>query len=218
MNELKKNVTLFLTFIIVMFALLTASSVIKENNTKIVVIDAGHGGFDGGAERDKYIEKDITLNASLILGEMLEKTGYKVTYTRKNNFALDRYKVKDMQKRLKIINRESTMIFISLHANIYHSPVVRGAQVFYNSNNKNSKILSEYIQEMFTVEDKLNKKNAKGITGKYILDEATSTGCIVEMGFMSNPDDLKILTSDALLEKRCLMIYLGILKYLEINS
>ena len=61
------------------------------------------------------------------------------------------------------------------------------------------------------------KRVAKAISGKYIVDHAKITGCIVELGFMSNEDDLKTLTNIKKLEQRCLMIYLGILKYLNYN-
>lgn len=212
---MKKNVTLFLTFIIVMITLLTASTIYQANTYPSIVIDPGHGGFDGGATINNCLEKDITLTASLMLGELLEKTGYKVTYTRKKDTALDNAKVKDMQKRLKIINKESTIIYISVHANIYSSNIARGAQTFYNSNNPASALLADYIQEALVSEDRLNKRKAKGITGKYLLDQATSVGCIVELGFMSNEEELKTLTDEKLLEKRCLMIYLGVLKYLQ---
>lgn len=212
---MKKNVTLFLTFIIVMITLLTASTIYQKNIEPSIVIDAGHGGFDGGATINNYVEKDITLNASLMLGSLLEKTGYKVTYTRKKDISLDKVKTKDMQKRLKIINRDSTIIYLSLHANIYSSNIVRGAQTFYNGQNAASRILAETIQDALALDDPLNQRKAKKITGKYLLDQATSVGCIVELGFMSNEAELEILITEKTLEKRCLMIYLGVLKYLE---
>lgn len=213
----KRRVTLFLTFIIVITLLLVSFTVYITTPHKTICIDAGHGGFDGGAVFNNTLEKDITLSASLILGRMLENTGYSVIYTRKTDNSLTNEKVSDMKERLKIINKKSNILYISIHANKYPSCVVSGAQVFYSNKNSLSKNLSENIQTYLREEDKTNKRLAKVIKDKYITDNAIIPGCIVELGFMSNEKDLKIMTTNKTLEYRCLMIYLGILKYLEYN-
>ena len=213
----KRRVTLFLTFIIIITLLLVSFTVYINQPTKTICIDAGHGGFDGGAVYNNTLEKDITLKASSFLGRMLEDTGYCVIYTRTTDKSLSKDKTTDMKERLKIINKKSNIIFISLHANIYPSNKVYGSQVFYSSNFDSSKILSEHIQNYLKEEDKLNKRLAKVIKDKYITDNAIIPGCIVELGFMSNENDLKVMTNEKTLEYRCLMIYLGILKYLEYN-
>lgn len=213
----KRRVTLFLTFIIVITLLLLSFTVYINTLDPTICIDAGHGGFDGGAVANNVVEKDITLKASLILGSMLEHTGYKVIYTRTKDLSLTSDKVTDMKERLKIINRKTNILYISIHANTYLSNKVFGAQVFYSKNIELSKKLAEYIQDYFLQEDKTNNRLAKLINGKYLTDNAVIPGCIVELGFMSNEHDLNILTNDKTLEYRCLMIYLGILKYLEYN-
>lgn len=213
----KRRVTLFLTFIIVITLLLVSFTVYITQPSETICIDAGHGGFDGGAVFNNTLEKDITLSASLTLGRMLENTGYSVIYTRKTDNSLTNEKVSDMKERLKIINKKSNILYISIHANTYPSSVVSGAQVFYSNKNSLSKNLSENIQTYLKEEDKTNKRLAKVIKDKYITDNAIIPGCIVELGFMSNENDLKIMTTNKTLEYRCLMIYLGILKYLEYN-
>lgn len=213
----KRRVTLFLTFIIVITLLLLSFTVYINTLEPTICIDAGHGGFDGGAVANNVVEKDITLKASLILGSMLEHTGYKVIYTRTKDLSLTSDKVTDMKERLKIINKKTNILYISIHANTYPSNKVFGAQVFYSKNIELSKKLAEYIQDYFLQEDKTNNRLAKLINGKYLTDNAVIPGCIVELGFMSNEHDLNILTNDKTLEYRCLMIYLGILKYLEYN-
>lgn len=212
-----RRVALFLTFIIIISLLLVSFTIYKNTSIKTICIDAGHGGFDGGAKNNNIIEKDITLKSSLMLGRMLEDSGYKVIYTRTSDTSLKKDKVSDMKERLKLINKESNILYISLHANIYPSNIVHGAQVFYSNRNNNSKILAEHIQSYLLLEDKTNHRLSKEIKDKYITDNAINPGVIVELGFMSNENDLKTLTNDKLLEYRCLMIYLGILKYLEYN-
>lgn len=211
-----RRVTLFLTFIILIALSISFTSLIIKNDL-VICIDPGHGGFDGGAKVSNYVEKDITLNASLILGNLLEKTGYKIIYTRTKDEALSKDKTTDMKKRLKIINSNNNILYISIHANIYSSKEVFGAQTFYNHNSEKSKFLAEQIQLYLKLEQPNNNRAAKSISGKYLLDNAVTIGCLVELGFMSNENDLNILISNDLLEYRCLMIYLGILKYLEYN-
>ena len=182
-----------------------------------ICIDAGHGGYDGGATSNNVIEKDITLNASLILGSLLEQSGYHVKYTRTKDVALSSEKTKDMHKRLKIINEDTNILYISIHANIYPKQDVKGAQTFYNNNNDKSKMLGEFIQDYLKLEDKTNHRLSKAIKNKYIIDNAKIPGCIVELGFISNQEDRETLTNEKALEYRMLMIYLGIIKYLEYN-
>ena len=213
----KRRVTLFLTFIIVITLLLVSFTVYITTPSETICIDAGHGGFDGGAVVKNTLEKDITLSASLILGRMLENTGYSVIYTRKTDNSLTNEKVSDMKERLKIINKKSNILYISLHANKYPSNIVHGAQSFYSDKHPLSKVLADFIQEYLLQEDKTNKRIAKLIKDKYLTDNALIPGVIVELGFMSNEVDLNIMTNEKTLEYRCLMIYLGILKYLENN-
>ncbi len=213
----KRRVTLFLTFIVVITLLLVSFTVYISTPFSTICIDPGHGGFDGGATNNKVTEKDITLKASLYLGKLLESTGYNVIYTREKDIALDNNKKADMKERVKIINKKSNILYISIHVNTYPNNLIHGAQVFYSNKNPLSKQLSDNIQSYLILEDKTNKRVAKEIKEKYITDNSIIPGVIVELGFMSNKEDLSVLTSDAKLEYRCLMVYLGILKYLEYN-
>ena len=122
-----------------------------------------------------------------------------------------------MHKRLKIINEESNILYISIHANKYPSKDVSGAQTFYNDKQDSSKLLAEFIQDYLKQEDKTNHRFAKAIKSKYITDNANIPGCIVELGFLSNQKDCDGLTNEKQLEYRMVMVYLGIIKYLEYN-
>ena len=78
-------------------------------------------------------------------------------------------------------------------------------------------MLGEFIQDYLKLEDKTNNRLSKAIKNKYIVDNAKTPGCIVELGFLSNQEDQAILTNEKTLEYRMLMVYLGIIKYLEYN-
>ena len=118
----------------------------EEVSKGIVLIDAGHGGIDGGAQsRNGTIEKDINLQISKRLKEKLEKEGYKVYMTREEDKELSPKKVKDLEARCKMKIETKCDIFISIHQNKFNSEKCFGAQVWYASNEKSMK-LAKYVQ------------------------------------------------------------------------
>ena len=184
-------------------------------NTTIIYLDPGHGGFDGGAtSNDKsIIEKDICLKTCIYLKEYLEKTGMKVYLTRSKDTALAKNKKEDIHKRVKLINNSSADLYLSIHANSYPSSSVKGAQTFYNDNSENNKYLASSIMKWLKELDKNNKRIEKSINGKYLLDHTTKTGCLVEIGFLTNEMDLANLKNNEYLMQIAFYIYLGILDY-----
>ena len=190
----------------------------KDNDNNITIyLDAGHGGFDGGATSidKRTVEKDVTLKATLILKTYLEKVGYKVYLTRDKDIALSKNKKDDIYKRVDLINKKGIDLYISIHANSYPSSSVKGAQTFYSTNVIENKILAEKIMKYLQLSDKDNKRNAKDIKGKYLLDHTNTVGCLVELGFLTNDIDLKRLTDESMLKETMFMVYLGILEYIE---
>ncbi len=210
---------LFLTFIMLLITIININNVIAKQNTNdiVIYIDAGHGGFDGGATSNdkKIIEKDITLNASIILKNYLEKLNYKVYLTRDDDKALAKSKKDDIYKRVELINKKETDIYISIHANSYPSSSVKGAQTFYSTTFENNKLLAKKIMKYLQIIDSANKREAKEIKGKYLLDHTSVTGCLVELGFLTNQIDLNRLTNIEQLKETMFMVYLGIIEYLE---
>lgn len=215
-----RNCILFLSFIILMILVIASSIKVVANindDNIIVYIDPGHGGFDGGATSDDQntIEKDITLKVSEYLKNYLEKTNIKVLMTREKDEALSKNKRDDILKRVSLINKSNCDLYISIHANAYSSKMVKGAQTFYNKNVLENKYLATAILNQIKLIDSSNKRESKEITGKYLLDNVSKTGCLVEIGFLTNQEELAKLQSDVYLENMALMIYLGILDYLE---
>ena len=92
---------------------------------------------------------------------------------------------------------------------------VKGAQTFYNKNLEDNLLLASKIMNYLYLVDSTNKRVPKDISGKYLLDHTQKVGCLVELGFLTNESDLEKLTDDEQLRKISLMIYLGILEYLE---
>lgn len=217
---MKKQVLIWLNLITIFIIILGITSGLiygKTFSKEIIYLDPGHGGFDGGATSSGSTipEKNIVLTVSLYLKDYLEKMGYKVLLTRDKDQALAKTKKEDIYKRVELINNSAALLYVSIHANTYTSNLAHGAQVFYH-NNENNKSLSELIQETLKIIDDTNTRFAKSITGKYLLDHVNKTGCLVEIGFLSNVEDLARLQDDSYLQNIALMIYLGIIQYLAI--
>ena len=169
----------------------------------VIYIDPGHGGIDGGciSSNGEY-EKEIVLDIAYSLKEYLELNGYYPLMTRSGDYDLASYnsinrKREDIIKRTDMINNSNCKLAISIHANAYPSSKEKGAQVFYNNKNDNSKKLAEFIQD--NLKEKLNNTDrlAMDLNNKYILENVKCPIVIVEVGFLSNKEEAELLkTSD----------------------
>ena len=196
----------------------------KINNTVNVIIDAGHGGFDGGAvANDGTVEKDINLSIALKLGEMLSAFGYDVVYTRTSDISTDNLssesissrKKSDLNNRLELMSKFSDAIFVSIHLNKFTSPSANGAQVFYSPNNELSKLLGENIQASFIslIQPENTRVCKKAGSDIYLLNKAEVPAVIVECGFISNKKELELLKNEEYQFKAPFAVFSGILKY-----
>ena len=188
-----------------------------ESKQKVVYIDPGHGGIDGGCIGcDGTYEKDINLSISLELRDALINLGYMVEMTRIGDYDLasanaTNRKREDIIKRCEMMSKGD--IFISIHCNSYPDSSVHGAQVFYSDEKEKtlSVIIQRNIKEMFNNTD----REAHRLTNKYILENIDLVGCIVEVGFLSNPNDLKQLKNKDYQRNISYAIALGINEYLN---
>ncbi len=180
-------------------------------------------GEDGGATSANGIsEANLNLNIALKLQNLLEQSGATVILTRSDENAiyeidaksLSRKKISDTKNRVKIGNDSSSDIFVSIHMNKIPQTQYSGWQTFYNVKSGNGKILSESIQA--ALNDTIDRKNnriAKSINNIYIIDHVEIPTCIVECGFLSNPEELSLLLQDDYQDKISWGIYTGIINY-----
>ncbi len=186
---------------------------------KIIIIDAGHGGWDPGKVAGEILEKDINLQIAKKLQGYLEQGGSYVIMTRIEDEALGNKKSQDMADRKLIANTSKADLLISVHQNAYQSPNVSGTQVFYFDNSEKSKMLAEKIQaEVKMFLSQKNKMEAKSNHNYFILRKTTVPAVIVECGFLTNYGDKKKLTQDEYQEKMAWGIYKGIIAYFEENE
>lgn len=199
-----------------------SSQNIIENN--VILLDAGHGGEDGGAIGvGGIIEKDINLSITLKTAEFLEFLGYDVEFTRKTDkMTCDEglktqreKKVSDIKNRLEQIENSPCLCSISIHQNIFGGNAL-GAQVFYGGNNPESKLLAESIQS--GISSMLQPENKRVIkqAGKdiYILYHSEKPSVLVECGFISNNEEAALLTNGEYQNKMAFAIALSSIKYL----
>ncbi|AMN36861.1 N-acetylmuramoyl-L-alanine amidase CwlD [Clostridium perfringens] len=200
-----KKIIKIVSIIILSFLALNISflKVNAEENNKIIVIDPGHGGIDGGAKSEGgVIEKDINLSISLKTKDALESKGYKVIMTRSEDVGLytegkkvREKKIEDLGNRVKIKKENKCDAFISIHQNMFPQKNCKGAQV-WSANNEPSQKLGKIIQQKFKEEvDQNNKREAKVAKKEYKIlnDGYEGASVIVECGFLSNPEECELL-------------------------
>lgn len=187
---------------------------------KIIYIDPGHGGVDGGAENGEAVEKDIALSISKMLRDYLQQQGALVLMTREKDIdladedtkGLSRRKTEDLHRRVELINESKADYFISIHLNSIPSSRWYGAQTFYHEKYIENKIAAEMIQERLR-ENLDTKRKAKSISHVYLMKKAKKPGVLVEVGFLSNPAEREKLLSEEYQEKVAASIYEGIIRY-----
>lgn len=199
-------------------------SSIDERYDFTIVVDAGHGGIDPGSigYKTKVKESEINLSVAKFLEERLKKLGVRVIMTRPDENGLyglstTNYKKRDMQKRREIIEKVRPDIVVSVHMNSYIRHNLRGAQVFYDKTSPISENLALCIQNQFA--ERL-EKSTKGVSvGDYYMLKCTEAASVIaECGFLSNEEDEKLLISKDYQEKVADCIFVGIVKYLNLEQ
>jgi len=188
-----------------------------------IIIDAGHGGMDGGTVGcSGALEKDLNLSVAEKLKECAEKAGYTVIMTRSEdtslhsgeNLSIRQQKRSDLEYRKSILTESGALAFISIHMNNFQNPKYKGAQVFYANNDK-SKILGEAIQKSLIdgIDNNNNRAAQVAPTSIYTLKGVAETAVIVECGFLSNPEEEKLLTQPDYQQKVAECILNGLNSY-----
>ena len=189
---------------------------------KIIVVDAGHGGPDGGAvSKSGIIEKEITLKIALILKDYLNEAGALVVLTRENDNDLAaketkgiaRRKYEDLQNRVKLVNNSMTDLFISIHLNSIPSERWHGAQTFYYPMKEANEELAKSLQK--EIINNLNNTDRVPLPRNdiMILKYVNTISAMVEVGFLSNPNEANLLIDEEYQKKMAFAIYQGILSY-----
>lgn len=193
-------------------------TVMQENtpirNRKIVVIDAGHGGEDGGASSATgVLESTVNLQMAKRLNDICHLIGIETVMIRDTDTSvyttgktLAQKKVSDLKNRVERINSLENQILISIHQNYYTDNRYTGAQVFY-SPAEGSRQLAEFLQEeLIRTVNTQNNRNVKAADGIYLMQNIQCPGVLVECGFLSNPAEAAKLTQPDYQKQLCCVI------------
>lgn len=199
---------------------------VSENNEITVIIDAGHGGIDGGTSaKDGTVEKGINLSIALKLRDILEAMEINTVMTRTDDRSIHdegvttikKQKISDIKNRLKIIETTPNAIFVSIHQNHFDNPKYFGTQVFYSKNNPESKILADVIRTNIIRNLQPDNKREIKQSGKdiYLLYHSPAPSVMVECGFLSNEEDTKLLKDEKYQREFAFFTALGISEYIK---
>lgn len=176
-----------------------------------IIIDAGHGGIDGGATScTGILESTINLQIALRLDDLMHFLGYQTymirttdtsIYTQGNTIAAQ--KVSDLKERVRIVNETEDAILISIHQNTFSDSRYGGAQVFYPKTDGSKELASAMQGALITIANPDSKRVCKKADGVYLMEHIEQTGILIECGFLSNPEEEALLRSDDYQKKLC---------------
>ena len=198
---------------------------VSANRTPVIVLDAGHGGIDGGCSTAEGVpEKGINLAIMLDLRDLLEMSGFEVHVTRDSDRSIHdkgiegiaNQKSSDMDNRLAILNAPEHAVCLSIHQNQFTDPKYSGAQMFYSDTNDRSESLAESLQTAFR--EQLQPENSREIKrcGKelFLCCFCKHPMVMAECGFLSNPDEAKRLTDPDYQKQTAFTLYAGLTHWL----
>lgn len=183
---------------------------------KVIYLDAGHGGVDAGAIVNNLKEKDINLKLVMLLRENLVSKGAMVYLTREGDYDLSNGAVSrkrnDLYNRAKMINDSKADLYISIHLNSTNDGRWRGLQIFYNSINKENKLVAEKVNEIL-VSNLSYVREIKNDNSYYMYKHIKIPGILIEAGFISNASDNYLLRNKDYQDKLINNIVYGIINY-----
>ena len=228
------SVTVTAALVISLTVILNFSEVFSDSvsasaeELPLIIIDAGHGGEDGGTQSaDGTLEKTVNLAISLKINDILKKSGYRTLMTRDGDYMIydedsstqRQKKVSDIHNRMKLVDESGECILLSVHQNYFTESKYDGTQVFYSKNNSGSKLLAQEIQD--SVVEALQPENTRQIkesgTDIYLLYHSDVPSVMVECGFMSNAAEAEKLKDGEYQLKMAQAIVDGLESYIESN-
>ncbi len=179
----------------------------------VIIIDAGHGGEDGGATScSGVLESSINLEIALKLNDLMHFLGFQTRMIRTSDVSIytegdtiGAKKISDLKQRVKIVNETEGGILISIHQNTFPQGKYSGAQVFYSD--RVAMPLAKAMQSAFTstINPGSNRKS-KQASGVYLMQRVNRPGLLVECGFLSNPQEEANLRAGEYQQKICCVI------------
>ncbi|MDF2633631.1 MAG: N-acetylmuramoyl-L-alanine amidase [Pelosinus sp.] len=180
---------------------------------KVIAIDPGHGGSDPGAiGANKLQEKIVTLAVAQRVQALLEKAGAKVLMTRKTDvdvYGPNASAVEELSARTIVANKNKADVFVSLHINAFTNPSVGGIATYYYQKSKYDMLLADCIQDNLIKSGGLQDRGINA-AGFYVIKKTQMPSVLAELGFISNPDEEKLLSNPQFQQKMAQGIVQGL--------
>lgn len=191
-----------------------------------VIIDAGHGGEDGGAVgANGVLEKNVNLAIARELEQYLKQHNFDVIMVRDGDYSVGdqtlgtiaERKRSDTKNRLRLVEETGECILLSIHQNHFTESKYDGAQVFYSGNREESAILAECIRKNIvdSLQPENRRENKRAEKSIYLLYHCQVPAVLVECGFLSNPAEAEKLSTEGYQKNMATAIYNGLIDYLE---
>lgn len=194
-----------------------------NNETHTIIIDAGHGGEDGGAVGiNNVLEKDLNLELSLLLADLFKSAGYNVIMTRTDDRMLyteykkGTLKSQDLKNRLAISEKNPDSLFLSIHMNKFHHASSKGFQIYYSPNHIKSELFAETVQSYVKqyLQPDNNREIKKSGSQIYLMKKITTPAILIECGFLSNYEEAELLSDNIYRHKLACIIYCAVDNYI----
>lgn len=202
---------------------ITVSEQIPLKVRKCVIIDAGHGGVDGGAiSYSGVLESQINLEIALILEDLFHLIGIdtlmiriddRSVYTAGNS--ISEKKISDLKERVRIVNGQENAILVSIHQNKFSDSRYSGAQVFYATTQGSTELARSLQSSLVTYLNPGSTRKTKEGQGIFLLEKIKCPGVLIECGFLSHPEEEAKLRSEEYQQKLCCVITAAVSQYLS---
>ncbi len=191
-----------------------------------IIIDAGHGGVDGGATScTGILESNMNLEIALRLDDLMHLLGIKTVMIRNTDCSvytqgetIAAKKVSDLKERVRIVNETENAVLVSIHQNYFSDSRYSGAQVFYAPTNDSNLFAQQLQNTLITALNPGSNRKSKHADGIYLMQHISCPGVLIECGFLSNPEEEAQLRDAAYQKKLCAVIASVCSSFLEKNS
>lgn len=207
-----------------------AVTVISENavieDRKTVIIDAGHGGVDGGTTScTGVLESQINLEIALRLDDLMHLLGMNTRMIRTSDCSIHTQgesiaakKASDLKERVRIVNDTDNAVLISIHQNYFPDGKYSGAQVFYGQNSESKELATQLQTQLVEALNPGSRRVSKKADGIYLMEHIEHCGVLIECGFLSNPQEEALLRDAAYQKKLCCVVASVTSRYLHDNT
>ncbi len=204
-------------------AVTTAAQNTPVSRSNTLIIDAGHGGVDGGATScTGVLESQLNLQIALRLNDMLCLLGHKTRMIRTTDISvytqgetIAAKKISDLKERVRIVNETDNAVLISIHQNTFSDSRYSGPQVFYSAASDSLSLAQSLQSALIQTFDPTSRRTVKKASGVYLLEHIHAPGVLVECGFLSNPEEEARLRSPDYQKTFCAVLAVTVSSFLS---